>query len=298
MTISSTDNRKEYTGNAATVAFSFPYYFLAAADLKVYQAGTLKTMTTHYTVSGAGDPAGGTVTFITAPGNGQSVVIVRDPALTQSIDYTANDPFPAETHEAGLDRLTMIAQRLEDKLGQALLLPDYEQFTGVLPAAAQRINKYLVFDDNGNPTASDTDIETLVDNATASAAAASSSASQAASSASSAADAASTAAGTLVSINTALDSFNNTVDTLLPSFQTFSGTGSQTAFTLATAPVNEDALDVYISGVYQQKSKYSVSGTTLTFTSAPASGTNNIEVKSAGTVAYTVIGATDFGLIV
>ena len=58
----------------------------------------------------------------------------------------------------------------------------------------------------------------------------------------------------------------------------FSGNGSTTAFTLTTAPGTKNNTQVYISGVYQAKSTYSVSGTTLTFTQAPPSGTNNIEV--------------------
>ena len=58
----------------------------------------------------------------------------------------------------------------------------------------------------------------------------------------------------------------------------FSGNGSTTAFTLATAPASENFTFVYVAGVYTQKAAYSVSGTTLTFSSAPASATNNIEV--------------------
>ena len=62
----------------------------------------------------------------------------------------------------------------------------------------------------------------------------------------------------------------------------FSGTGSQTAFTLSQAPDNENLTQVYISGVYQQKNTYSLSGTTLTFTTAPPSGSNNIEIMNTG----------------
>lgn len=70
----------------------------------------------------------------------------------------------------------------------------------------------------------------------------------------------------------------------------FSGNGSTTAFTLSVSPISENNTQVYIGGVYQQKDQYSVSGTTLTFASAPPSGTNNIEVLTAVTIAY---GATD-----
>ena len=59
---------------------------------------------------------------------------------------------------------------------------------------------------------------------------------------------------------------------------TFNGDGSDTDFTLTTEPANKNNLQIYIDGVYQSKSNYSVSGTTLTFTTAPATGTNNIEV--------------------
>ena len=58
----------------------------------------------------------------------------------------------------------------------------------------------------------------------------------------------------------------------------FDGNGSTTAFTLSNNPGNENNTQVYIDGVYQQKTTYSVSGTTLTFSSAPPTGTANIEV--------------------
>jgi hypothetical protein len=58
----------------------------------------------------------------------------------------------------------------------------------------------------------------------------------------------------------------------------FSGDGSTVAFTLSGDPASENNTQVYVSGVYQEKDTYSVSGTTLTFSTAPPSGTSNIEV--------------------
>jgi len=63
---------------------------------------------------------------------------------------------------------------------------------------------------------------------------------------------------------------------------TFSGTGSQTAFTMSIAPANTSSCLVVISGVTQDPSTYSVSGTTLTFSAAPPSGTSNISVRYLG----------------
>ena len=59
---------------------------------------------------------------------------------------------------------------------------------------------------------------------------------------------------------------------------TYSGDNSTTSFTLATEPTNKNNLFVFINGVKQATSNYSVSGTSLTFTTAPPLGSNNIEV--------------------
>jgi hypothetical protein len=59
--------------------------------------------------------------------------------------------------------------------------------------------------------------------------------------------------------------------------QNFTGTGSQTIFTLSNPSLGENFTFVYINGVYQQKNTYTVSGTTLTFSTAPPY-TSSIEV--------------------
>jgi len=60
--------------------------------------------------------------------------------------------------------------------------------------------------------------------------------------------------------------------------QTFNGDGSTVAFTLSSTCTSKNNLQVFIDGVYQSKDNFSVSGTTLTFTTAPSTGTANIEV--------------------
>jgi hypothetical protein len=62
----------------------------------------------------------------------------------------------------------------------------------------------------------------------------------------------------------------------------FNGNGSLTAFTLSAAPANTNSILVAVSGVLQDPSTYSVSGTTLTFSAAPPAGTGNISVRFLG----------------
>ena len=69
----------------------------------------------------------------------------------------------------------------------------------------------------------------------------------------------------------------------------FNGDGSTTAFTLDVAPSSTLDIEVFVGNVRQDpNSAYTLSGTTLTFTGAPPSGTNNIYVvhqaKSVGTI--------------
>jgi hypothetical protein len=69
----------------------------------------------------------------------------------------------------------------------------------------------------------------------------------------------------------------------------FSGTGSQTAFTLSAAPANTSSILVAVSGVLQDPTTYATTGTTLTFSAAPPSGTGNISVRFLGIPASGVV---------
>lgn len=65
---------------------------------------------------------------------------------------------------------------------------------------------------------------------------------------------------------------------------TFSGNGSTTAFTLSEAATT-NTVDVFVENIRQEPTTaYSVDGTTLTFTAAPVSGTNNIYVVNRGPI--------------
>ena len=63
---------------------------------------------------------------------------------------------------------------------------------------------------------------------------------------------------------------------------TFSGTGSQTTFTMQVAPASTSAMIVAVSGVLKDPSTYGVNGTTLTFSQAPPVGINNISIRYLG----------------
>lgn len=69
----------------------------------------------------------------------------------------------------------------------------------------------------------------------------------------------------------------------------FSGNGSTTAFTMSVAPSDTSSTLVTISGVVQSPDTYTVSGTTLTFSAAPPSGSNNITARYLGVPSITSV---------
>jgi parallel beta-helix repeat protein len=74
--------------------------------------------------------------------------------------------------------------------------------------------------------------------------------------------------------------------------QNFTGTGAQTGFNLASAPVSENNTQIYIDGVYQQKDTYTVAGATINFSTAPPY-LSGIEVVTFSIAALGTVDATN-----
>jgi len=161
MTVSSTTVKNSYSGDGSQTTFVYGYKIFADSDIKVIIRSatgteTVKTITTHYTVTGAGSASGGNVVFTSGniPTNTETVVLIRDVPQTQAIDYIANDPFPAETHEEGLDRATMTTQQIQEELDRSIKLSRTNTMTSTEFAvgATDRASKVLGFDANGELT--------------------------------------------------------------------------------------------------------------------------------------------------
>ena len=150
MTINLADNSPRISYAVAQgvtqTSFAVPFEFFASADLNVYVDETLKTLTTHYTVSG-GDGSTGTVTIsVTGATGGSTVVITRDVALERTSDFPSSGPFQIGALNTELDRLTAIAADLDDKAGRALQLTDFDVAASlVLPTVDNRKGKTLAF---------------------------------------------------------------------------------------------------------------------------------------------------------
>ena len=174
MTISSLNVKNSYNADGSTTSFAYTFPIHSTAELKVILRAangteTIQTLTTHYSIVDNG-ASGGQVNFVSAPASGIAVVLLRDTNLTQETDYIANDPFPAETHEAALDKLTLQQQELQEELDRALKISRSNDIASseIVQTATTRAGKLLGFDSSGNLDTS-LDASSIATNATAAA---------------------------------------------------------------------------------------------------------------------------------
>lgn len=151
MTVASTSNRVDYTGNGSTTVFSFSFRIFDNADLVVTKADadgveTTLVLDTDYTVTGAGSYSGGSITLGTALTSGYALTIQRVLDITQETDLRNQGQFFAETHEDVFDRMVMITQQLQEQIDRAAKLPvtnttDAEELTADITVLANKLTE-------------------------------------------------------------------------------------------------------------------------------------------------------------
>ncbi len=195
MTISTTTIKNSFSGNGSTSAFTYTFKISANSEMQVIirsSAGTetIKSLGTHYNVSGAGNSGGGTVTFTSGniPASGETVVLRRVTPLTQTMDLIDNDPMSADTIETAHDKSIALIQELQEQLDRSIKVSKTATITTpeITDDASARAGKLLGFDSTGNAldaTIDGSGVAVSATNAANSATAAANSATAAASSA-------------------------------------------------------------------------------------------------------------------
>ena len=150
MTISVSNNTPRVSYSVAQgqtqTSFTVNFEFFAAADLRVFVDNTLKTITTHYTVSG-GNGSTGTVTMsVTGATGGSTVVIVRAIALERTTDFPTSGAFNISSLNTELDRIIAIHADVDDTAERGLRLQESDDaVTTTLPLKDARKGTVLAF---------------------------------------------------------------------------------------------------------------------------------------------------------
>jgi len=144
--------RIQYTADGVQTDFTYPFPIFAAGDLKVYLGDALQAG--GYTVSGAGQSAGGLASFAAAPAAGTKVTLLRALAVARNSDFQEGGAFRAKTINDELDRQTAFVQEVGERIERALVAGPTESAAPlVLPPPAARANALLGFDAAGAPLA-------------------------------------------------------------------------------------------------------------------------------------------------
>ena len=200
--VSSTTSRISYTGTgdglgAGVSVYAYTFKIFSADDLDVIVrkisdgTETTLTRTTHYTVSGVGASAGGNVTLVAGSfawldavnelASTYKITIRRKMDLTQATSIKNQGAYYPVLHENAFDKLTYITQQHQDELDRCIQVPWGDTSVSLtLPLASDRASKFLAFSATGAVIASSGGIsssvpvssfaETLLDDASASAA--------------------------------------------------------------------------------------------------------------------------------
>jgi hypothetical protein len=136
--------------------YAFTFEILAQTDVAVFKDDTLLTLTTDYTVVINANGTG-TITLTAVPTGATQIAIVGARAIQRLSDFTTGGDFFANTVNQELDSITIFTQQNAEAVARALQAPQTDPATidMTLPRASVRADKYLSFDDDGNPVAAE-----------------------------------------------------------------------------------------------------------------------------------------------
>ena len=279
MTISTTNNRDAFTGDGSQTSYPLTYPVTDSSHVDV-SVNDSTVSSSDYSVTLVGSTA--TVVFTTAPASAAKIVIRRIVPKTQTVDYVPYDTFPAETHEAALDKLTQVDQQLQEEIDRAMQMPVSDSTTSTylpLPSAG----KALKWNSGGTALENSTDaVDGITSDAAASATAAAASAAAAATSETNAATSETNAA------TSATTSSTNATATAADAVSTAADAVSTAADAVSTAAdAVSTAADAATATTQASNASTSATSASTSATNAASSESNALTYKNAAETAKT-----------
>jgi len=160
MTFSAPSGKVSYDGDGATTAFPTVFKFVVKGHVKAIlrdanDQETLWAEGSDYTLAGASNDAGGTLTASVAPASGETLILLLDVPFTQEKSLPLGGAFPSTQVEEALDLAAQASAKLSEVDRRTLKVPESDKITGAdldLPIDSARAGKFLAFDQNGKPT--------------------------------------------------------------------------------------------------------------------------------------------------
>jgi hypothetical protein len=151
------DRKERFIASAGQTSFPFDFPIYAQTDLQVMRerSGVVSTLTlgTNYTVTGAGDQAGGSITLTTGATAGDILVLLSAMPSGRSAQFVNGGDLPAAALEAEFNRQAILFQQNARDAQNSLLYPSTDGPMPTLPPIASRAGRFLAFDMLGQPYA-------------------------------------------------------------------------------------------------------------------------------------------------
>ena len=151
--------RVQFTGDGTAGPFAFAFQVNATNQIKVYVDTTVKTESSHYTVSLNSGTGAGTVSFTSGnfPTSSQTITLLGSIPLSRSSVYTSGGQLTSASLESDFDTNMFVHQQTNEELNRSLRLAEHDTVSGAdmtLPVKATRLGKLLGFNSStGNPEA-------------------------------------------------------------------------------------------------------------------------------------------------
>ena len=118
------ERRNQYTSSGSLGPYNFTFVIYADAEIAVYVNDTLKTLTTHYTVTTNANGTGSiTFTAGNAPASGALVTLIGKKDISRTTRFTSGGPLTADALETEFNAQTALLQQLDEKLSRSITLP-------------------------------------------------------------------------------------------------------------------------------------------------------------------------------
>jgi len=143
--------RNDYIASAGQTVFAYTFEILSNSDLKVLKNGVELSLTTDYLVTGVGSDTGGNMLLTSPAFAGDKIAILLAMPITRTTQYQNSGDFLASDVNADFDKTYIAMNQLQTDIARSIGLQDEEDSATLeLPLAANRANKVLGFDGDGN----------------------------------------------------------------------------------------------------------------------------------------------------
>lgn len=150
MSVTGATTRNDYVASPGQTVFQYTFQTLAASDITVIAQGATLALNGDYTVSNVGVGGGGNITLTQGRADGDTVSVFLSMPIDRTTQYQNAGDFLASDVNGDMDKAYVALNQVQTKIDRSIGLKDKDASVDLkLPLKANRANKYVAFDSDG-----------------------------------------------------------------------------------------------------------------------------------------------------